>query len=225
MIAAAAAAPPPAAQGLPFNWFDLVVVAALLFGLYRGRRNGMAKEILPLSQWLVLVLVCGLGYDVLAGLVSGVIKDPVWRCLVAYLALALVVLIVFALIKREVGDKLEKSDRFKGGEYYLGMMSGMVRYAAVVIVGMAVLNAPVYTQKQIQEQRERDQRDYGGGPGSGFAGNYFPHVSTVQLEVFKESFLGPLARGYLGILLINTDRPGIVGAPPPKAQPVIKIGN
>ncbi len=221
---AAAAAPPPAAQGLPFNWFDLVVVVVLLFGLFRGRRNGMAKEILPLAQWLVLVPVCGLGYDVLAGPLSGVIKDPVWRCLVSYLALALVVLIVFAVIKRQVGEKLVKSDLFKGGEYYLGMLSGMVRYAGVLIAALALLNAPVYTQKQIQDQRDRDQRDFGGGPGSGFAGNYFPHVSTVQQAVFKESFLGPLIKENLAILLIKTDRPGVGGAPAPAAQPVIKIG-
>src|SRR5690242_21183065 len=49
---------------ISFNWFDLVVVVVLLFGLFRGRRNGMAKEILPLMQWLVLVPVCGLGYDI-----------------------------------------------------------------------------------------------------------------------------------------------------------------
>lgn len=224
MIVAAAAATPPATNGLPFNWFDLAVIVVLLFGLFRGRRNGMAKELLPLAQWLVLVPVCGLGYDVLAGPLSPVIKDVVWRCILAYLALALAVFIIFALLKRQFAEKLVKSDTFKGGEYYFGMLSGMVRYAGMVIFSLALLNAPVYTQKQIQDQRERDQRDFGGGPGSGFAGNYFPHVSTVQQAVFKESFLGPLIKENLAILLIKTDRPGVGGTPPPTAQPVIKIG-
>ena len=225
MIVAAAAAPPPATNGLPFNWFDLAVVMVLLFGLFRGRRNGMAKELLPLMQWLALVPICGLGYDIVAGPLSGIIKDVVWRCVVSYLALALVVLIAFALLKRQFAEKLVKSDKFKSGEYYLGMLSGLVRYAGMVIVALALLNAPIYTPKMIQDQRERDQQNFGGGPGSGFSGNFFPHVSTVQRDVFKESFLGPLIKENLGILLIKTDRPGVGGPTPTTAQPVIQIGN
>jgi len=52
MIAAAA---PPATNGMPFNWFDVFVVVLLGFGLFRGRRNGMSKELLPTLQWVVLV--------------------------------------------------------------------------------------------------------------------------------------------------------------------------
>ena len=29
---------------LPFGWFDVALVALLVFGLFRGRRNGMTKE-------------------------------------------------------------------------------------------------------------------------------------------------------------------------------------
>lgn len=223
MIAAAAAAP-TATHGLPFNWFDLVVVAVLGFGLFRGRRNGMAKELLPLFEWLVLVLVPGLGYAMLAGLLSGFLHDSLWNCIVAYLTLALAVFILFTILKRRLAEKLVKSDFFKGGEYYLGMLSGMVRYGCVLVFALALLNAPVYTPKQILEQRERDQRDFGGGPDSGFSGNYFPHVSTVQAEVFKESFLGPRIKVDLGVLLIETGQPGAADAQPAK-KPVIKIGN
>jgi uncharacterized membrane protein required for colicin V production len=222
MIAAAAA--PSATNGLPFNWFDMAVVVVLGFGLFRGRRNGMAKELLPLLQWLVMVPVCGLGYPMLAGVLSGFLPDPLWNCLVAYLALALVVFIVFATLKRQLADKLVKSDFFKGGEYYLGMLAGMVRYACVLVFALALLNAPVYTVADILAQRARDQQNFGGGAGSGFAGNYFPHVSTVQAAVFKESFLGPHIANDLGGLLINTGQPGAGGTEPPKKQPVIKIG-
>ena len=48
------------------NWFDAVVVGVLAFGLFRGRRNGMSKEILPLFQWLAVVFVCGLFYSLVA---------------------------------------------------------------------------------------------------------------------------------------------------------------
>jgi uncharacterized membrane protein required for colicin V production len=220
MIAAAAAAP-PATNGLPFNWFDMAVVVVLGFGLFRGRRNGMAKELLSLLQWLVMVPVCGLGYTMLAGVLAGFIPDKLWNCLVAYLALGLAVFIVFTILKQQFDEKLVKSNFFKGGEYYLGMLAGMVRYACVLLFVLALLHAPVYTQAEIAQQTAYDQKNFGGGL---FAGNYFPHLFQVQAAVFKESFLGPRIKDNVGMLLINTGQPGAGGAQPPKKQPVIKIG-
>jgi uncharacterized membrane protein required for colicin V production len=220
MIAAAAAAP-PATNGMPFNWFDMAVVVVLGFGLFRGRRNGMSKELLPLLQWLVMVTVCGLGYTVLAGVLAGLIPDKLWNCLVAYLALALAVFIVFTILKRQLDDKLVKSNYFKGGEYYLGMLSGMVRYACVLLFVLALLNARVYTPAEIAQQKAFDEKNFGGGL---FAGNYFPHLFQVQAAVFKDSFLGPHIKDNAGMLLINTGQSGADSSQPPKKQPVIKIG-
>jgi uncharacterized membrane protein required for colicin V production len=224
MIVAAVAAP-TATQSLPFNWFDMAVVVVLGFGLFRGRRNGMAKELLPLFEWLVIVLACGMGYDLLAGLLTGLLPSVLWSCITAYLALALAVFILFAMLKRRIGEKLVKSDLFKGGEYYLGMLSGMIRYGCMLLCALALLNAPVYTQKQILDQLARDQKNFGGGPGSGFQGNFFPHVCTVQQSVFKQSFLGPRIKDDLGMLLINTGQSGAGGAQQSKPKPVISIGN
>ena len=218
MIAAAA---PPATNGMPVNWFDMAVVVVLGFGLFRGRRNGMSKELLPLLQWLVMVTVCGLGYTMLAGVLAGLIPDKLWNCLVAYLALALAVFIVFTILKRQLDDKLVKSNYFKGGEYYLGMLSGMVRYACVLLFVLALLNARVYTPAEIAQQKAFDEKNFGGGL---FAGNYFPHLFQVQAAVFKDSFLGPHIKDNAGMLLINTGQSGADSSQPPKKQPVIKIG-
>ena len=176
-------------------------------------------------EWLLLVLVSGLGYWMLAAILSPFLHVMLWNYIVSYLVLALLVFIGFMILKRRLAERLVKSDLFKGGEYYMGMLSGMVRYGCILIFALALLNAPVYTPKQIQEQRDRDQRDFGGGPGSGFKGNYFPHVSTVQAAVFKESFLGPRIKEGLGILLINLEHAGDSGTQPSKPQAVIKIGN
>jgi uncharacterized membrane protein required for colicin V production len=231
MIAAVAAAP-PATNGLGFNSFDLVAVIVLAFGLFRGKRNGMSKELFPSLQWLVMVPVCGLCYPMLAGVLAGLIPDSFWRCLLAYLALALVVFIVFTILKRQLAEKLIKSDFFKGGEYYLGLVAGLVRYACVLIFVLALLNARVYTQAEIAQQVAADQKNFGGGSGTGFQGNYFPHLFQVQSAVFKESFLGPRIKDNLGKFLINTGQPGAGDAQsgknapePPKKKPVIKIGN
>jgi uncharacterized membrane protein required for colicin V production len=220
MIAAAAAAP-PATNGMPFNWFDALVMVVLGFGLFRGRRNGMSKELLPTLQWLVLAPVCGLGYPMLAGALTGFIPDKLWSCIAAYLALALAVFIIFAILQQKFAEMLVKSDFFKGGEYYLGMLAGMVRYACVLLFVLALLNAKVYTPAEIAANQAYVQRWYGGGV---YSGNYIPDLHTVQESVFKKSFLGPRIKDNLGMLLINTGRPGAGGAEPPKPQPVIKIG-
>jgi uncharacterized membrane protein required for colicin V production len=217
---------------MPFNWFDMVVVLLLGFGLFRGQRNGMSKELLPTLQWLVLVPVCGLGYPFLARLTAGFIHDALWNCLAAYLALALAVLIVFSRLKREFAEKLVKSDFFKGGEYYLGMVAGIVRYACVLMAALALLNARVYSKSEISALRALDQANFGGGAGSGFQGNYYPHLFQVQAAVFNESFVGSRVKTNAVMLLIHTGPPGVGGAQPgknalepTKKQPVIKIGN
>jgi uncharacterized membrane protein required for colicin V production len=221
MIAAVAAAP-SASNGMPFNWFDVLVVVVLGFGLFRGRRNGMSRELLPVLEWLVLVPVCGLVYPKIAAEVNGLFQDMLWSCLVGYLAPAVAVLVVFKILKNVFGEKLANSDFFKGGEYYLAMLAGTLRYACALLFVLALLNARVYTPAEIAQQASFDQKTFGGGV---YQGNYFPRLSQVQASVFKQSFLGPRIKDYLGLLLINTGQPGTGGAQPPRKQPVIKIGN
>jgi uncharacterized membrane protein required for colicin V production len=214
------------ANSVGFNWFDIVVVVVLGFGLFRGRRNGMAKELLPWLEWLVLVPVCGLCHPMLAGVIAGFLPDPLWNRLLAYLALTLAVFFVFMILKRLLAEKLVKSDFFKGSEYYLGMMAGLVRYACVLIFLLALLNARTYKPAEIAQITAYDEKNFGGGL---FAGNYFPHLFQVQAAVFKESFIGPRIKDNLGMLLINTagvgpGQPGKGAPEPPKPKPVIKIG-
>jgi hypothetical protein len=101
------------------------------------------------------------------------------------------------------------------------MLSGVVRYACVMLFLLALLNAPVYTPAEIAQQKAFDEKNFGGGL---FAGNYFPHLFQIQSAAFKESRIGPRIKDNLGMLLINTGPPGTGGAEPPKKKPVIKIG-
>ncbi|HEX3890338.1 MAG TPA: hypothetical protein VHX90_05750, partial [Verrucomicrobiae bacterium] len=59
-----AAAVQPAARQMMPGWFDGVVVLALAFGIFLGRRNGMSKELLPFLQWLILVPLCAFLYPI-----------------------------------------------------------------------------------------------------------------------------------------------------------------
>ena len=189
------------ANGLAANWFDAVVVVVLAFGLFRGRKNGMSKEILPLFQWLAVIFVCGLFYSVAAQyLVKYASLDQMTAYLLGYAILALVVFFIFSLLKRTVGLKLFGSNIFGSAEYYLGMPSGMVRFACMLLAALALLNAPFYTSAQIQTANDYQARWYGA--------HFFPNLYNVQEQVFKKSFTGPYIRDYLGVLLIKPTTSG-----------------
>lgn len=224
---AAATIPPASASTLVFNSFDLAVVAVLGFGLFRGRRNGLSKELLPLLLWIFLVPVCAFGYQMVGGFLMNLAHlGRFWSFVDAYLILALVVLLVYSGLKRAFAEKLGKSSFFKGGEYYLGMFAGVIRYACMLVFVMALLNARFFTPAEIESAHAADKQNLGGGE---FSGNYFPHLFTVQDWVFKQSFTGSRVKKNLPMLLVFTSGPGQQAensaSAPPKKTPVIKIGN
>jgi uncharacterized membrane protein required for colicin V production len=190
---------------LPVNWFDAAVLLILAFGLFRGRKNGMTKEILWMMQWLALVIVCGLFYEAAA---QPLVNIAAWNkptSLVAgYMILAFLVWFVFVVIKKIFVPRLTGSNIFGSGEYYLGMFSGMIRFACMLFFALALLNAPVYTQADILARQAYVKRWYGGGI---YSGDYLPDLHTVQEKIFKKSFVGPYIKDYLGTLLINTGSP------------------
>jgi uncharacterized membrane protein required for colicin V production len=213
---------------LPFGWFDVLLVAVLAFGLFRGRKNGMTKEILPMLQWVTTVIVCGLVYELVGELIINITGwDKLTGYILGYLILTFVVYLLFLLIKKAFMPRLTGSNFFGSAEYYLGMISGLIRYTCLVIFALALLNAPYYTAADIKAQRDYNNRWYGGGMKD-FSGNYFPTLQSVQQSVFKESLTGPFIKDYLGTLLINSvpadaDKPSPSAAPHNK--PIIHIGN
>ena len=144
MIMIGADIPNLALDNLPVNWFDAVVLGMLIIGLFRGRKRGMSKEILPLLKWVSLVLVCGFWYPMAAQLlVNTASLGQVPSCIFGYLLLAFVVVLVFMFLKWLLASRLGENNLFGGGEYYLGMLSGMIRFACMLLAVLALLNAPV----------------------------------------------------------------------------------
>lgn len=207
-------------QNFTLSWFDMMLLAVLIFGVWRGRRRGMTKEFFPTLQWLAILLGAGFGYPYLAGLLKdqGVARqeqsffksllEVKWSeetaaCLTAYLIIALVFLIIFVTIKRQFHQKLEGSNLFGSFEYYWGVVAGLVRYASIVLVMLALLNAPVYTQADINADKAYKNRWYGGGMKD-FSGNFIPTIYETQDSIFKQSYSGAFIKDYLSILLINT---------------------
>src|SRR5208283_5059791 len=204
------AIPDLALDNLPVNWFDAVVAGMLIIGLFRGRKHGMSKEILPLLKWVSLVLVCGIWYPMAAQLLVNTAElGRVPSNIFGYLLLAFVIFIVFAILKWLLASRKTENNLFGGGEYYLGMLSGMIRFACMLLAVLALLNAPYYTAAEIKKHDAYVKRWFGGGL---YSGDYFPSMHTVQEQVFTKSFTGPYIKDYLGPLLIEI-------APPPAAKP------
>ena len=213
MVAAIIQKTAPWWRHFAFNWFDIAVVLLLAFGFWRGRKRGMTKELLPFLQWLAILLGAGFGHVVVGewlvrqGFVKycfgNTFKAHTAGLMSGYLLIALVTFIFFVVLRRKFTAKLEGSNFFGSNEYYWGIPAGMIRYACMILVAMALLNAPFYTAADIAAQAAYNNRVYGGGL-AGYSGDFIPSVDEVQAVVFKHSILGPLIRDNLPMLLINT---------------------
>jgi hypothetical protein len=131
---------------------------------------------------------------------------------------------MFTPIKSALKKRGEKGGLFGGAEYYLGMFAGMVRYAAITLFALALLNARSYTAAELAAKKAYNERWYGGGI---YSGDYVPDIHTAQENVFKQSFSGPYIKDGIGMLLIQTgpgDGGGATADAPQKPKSVIHIG-
>ncbi len=181
---------------LPFNWFDLVLVAVLIMGIFRGRKRGMSEELMPVLQWVGIVIACSIAYQPLGVWLADVsLMSQLMGYLVAYLVTAAGVALAFVFFKRALHGKLIGSDAFGKAEYYLGMPAGMLRFGCVLFAGLALLNAPLYTQQEIQNYKEYQMKN--------FDSEFFPGLQSLQAYVFEKSLTGPLIKKHLDFLLIK----------------------
>lgn len=214
MVAAVIQKTTPWWQHFAFNWFDVALVLVLAFGYWRGRKRGMTKELLPFAQWLAILLGASFGYVFVADWLQqqGVIKqvfgnhfsERTAAVMSGYLSIALAVIMVFAGLKRKLNPKLEGSSFFGGNEYYWGVVAGVLRYICMVLVALALLNAPFYSAADIAKAKAYNNRWYGGGL-KGYNGDFIPSVDEVQASIFKESLIGPFIKDNLSMLLIDAN--------------------
>jgi uncharacterized membrane protein required for colicin V production len=185
---------------LPVNAFDLGLVLVLAVGIARGRKHGMSEELLGLIKWLALLFGCAFIYEPAGKLIAQ--SSPfslLSSYLMAYAGGALVILVLFALVKRTLGGKLVGSDIFGRSEYYLGMGSGLMRFACMLLIGLAVLNARYFSPMEVKA-REKAQNEVLGS-------NFFPGLQSVQSVVFDKSLAGPWIKEHLDFLLIKPTEP------------------
>ena len=199
-----------AISNLPFNWFDLFVVAMLFVGYLRGKKNGMSQESLAMLKWVAIVLVPSIAYEPLGLWLSNTAHwHKLTSFLIAYIVSALLVALIFVLLTGKLGERLKGSDAFGKSEFYLGMPAGILRFACVVLVLLALLNARHYSADEVKASQKYDQDNYGS--------SFFPHLYSIQDDVFKNSLVGSQVQQYLGFLLIKPT-PAAPGASGPKLK-------
>jgi uncharacterized membrane protein required for colicin V production len=190
-----------------FNYFDIVVLVWLIIGLFRGRKKGMSQELLPLMQWIGIVAVCGLFYWPFSDLVRHYTQfSTLWSCITAYLLIAVGVHLIYLWFKQMLAVKLVEKDPFGRAEFYLGMMSGVVRFACILLFAMALMNARIISAAE-RAQTEKAQ-------AASFSDIRFPTYGEIQQDVLFKSFTGNVVEAHLQTVLITSikSRP-----PPPKA--------
>jgi membrane protein required for colicin V production len=185
---------------MPFNVFDIALLVILVLGILRGRKHGMSEEMMSLIKWLAIVIGCALVYEP-AGtwLAQSSPFSLLASFMMVYITLALFILGVFALIKHRLGDKLVGSDIFGRSEYYLGMVSGFVRFACILLACLAVLNARYFSPQEVRAMEDFQNDVYGK--------NYFPTWHSAQAAVFENSVSGSWIKEHLGFFLIKSTKP------------------
>lgn len=193
-------------SNLPVNWFDVFVLLMLAGGYVCGKKRGMSQESVTVLKWIALMLLAAIAYEPLGLWLDSVLQlGKLTSYLIAYGFTALVVAAVFIFINRTIGEKLKGTDTFGKAEFYLAMPAGMLRFACMVMVLLALLNARFYSTAEVKASQKYDLDNYGS--------TFFPRLYTVQDDVFLHSFIGKQVKEHLGFLLIKPT-PAVGGSAP-----------
>ncbi len=181
---------------LPINWFDLLVVTSLIGGGVFGRKKGMSEELLPLFQWLLIVVLSALYYEPAGRFLAKTTQlNLLAAYLVSYLFMALLISLAFGWVKRLVGEKLVAGDLFGQLEYYLGMLAGSLRVACLLVAVLALLHAPLVSPEELAAERRMQRENFGTIT--------FPTLGMIQQATLRDSITGQVVRKYLNDQLIT----------------------
>lgn len=185
---------------LPFNWTDVAVVVFLILGIIRGRKHGFSQEIIIVIQWIMIVFACAFLYDPLGHLLASMANfSLLFSFIVCYLSVAIVIKLIFVIIKSLASGKLVGSDVFGTAEYPLGVVAGLIRYACMVIFAMALLDAKLVPEAQAKATVASQVELYGK--------DYFFRLEKIQAQVFQESLIGHFVKDNLSSFLIEPTAP------------------
>lgn len=184
-----------AAAGPSFGLFDVLLIVVAGVGIWRGKERGISEELLELLQWIVTIVGAGFLYSMVGDLLVAAKMPRLVANISGYIAIIIVVSIIFKFISKSVGSKLVDSDFFGGWEYRLGMMAGALRYLCIWFALLALLSARYFDAELVSAQRKAQEKETGVV--------LIPTWGIVNRMALYESFTGPYIRQYLGPLLMT----------------------
>jgi membrane protein required for colicin V production len=115
------------------NWSDYTIIAVLALSVLMGLWRGFIGEVLALACWACAFWVAWIFGPVLAERFSASISTPSARVLLAYGLCFITVLIAGAIVTFLI-RKLVESSGLSGSDRLLGMVFGLVRGLALVVL-------------------------------------------------------------------------------------------
>jgi membrane protein required for colicin V production len=120
------------------NWTDYTIIAVLGLSVLMGLWRGFVAEVLALAVWACAFWVAWLLGPTLAERLSGSISTPSARVLLAY-ALCFIAVLVAGAIVTFIMRKLVEGSGLSGSDRLLGMVFGLVRGLALVVLVVFLL--------------------------------------------------------------------------------------
>ena len=115
------------------NWADIAILSIIGISALISLFRGFIREVLSLVAWIIAFWVAFTFTEPVSGLLQGVISFPSGRYIAAFLALFIGTLIAIGVVNFLIGRIIESSG-LSGTDRLLGVVFGMVRGLAVVVV-------------------------------------------------------------------------------------------
>jgi len=165
-----------------FNWYDFVVLVALVYGLWSGIRTGLSGEIIRVLALLLMVALAlnfyapiGAWLKTRTGLVEEVAN------LTAFIGIALVVYAVSLVLRRLIQRRTRKLAFAAMLENVGGAVAGVLRMLVVmawVTVILSLVRSPFWHKHVAHESQ------FGA-----FVVKQFPAVKAMTEKQFPEEFI------------------------------------
>jgi membrane protein required for colicin V production len=119
------------------TWLDYAILVVLLASVAWGVWRGLVREVISVAAWVLAFLGANMLAEPLGEKLSGALPTPEIRVLVAFIAVFIVILVICALLSRQL-TMLAKAAGLAELDRMLGGVFGLAR-ALLVLLAFALL--------------------------------------------------------------------------------------
>jgi uncharacterized membrane protein required for colicin V production len=144
---------------LPFgaNWYDVVIILGLAYGVYDGIRTGFSGEILRVVGWVSMIAVAALTYkDTAPWLMHHFDMEKTAAELSMFIGIAMLTWAAILVVRRIIHQRLKVRPLAGFVESGGGAVLGAVRLAVIlawVTIGLALIRSPFWHKQVARDSR------------------------------------------------------------------------